>query len=594
MKESKQNILIVDDSPANIKVLAAALISDYEISATTSGAEAIEIASLRTGLNVAPDLILLDIMMPGMDGYEVCRRLKSDNSTKNIPVIFITARTEEKEETKGFELGAVDYITKPFSTAIVKARVNTHLDLKRHRDHLEKLNMLLKEEIAERRRSEEALKELFKKQEVDIDLAKKTLKLVNDIVPRYTELSNNLTLFADAISVACYAEGGDHFFVRNVKPEKKGDHGKTVLSLKDQSGHEVSCVLRSIITDFIHNTILNSNGSVTLEKAVSELNDKICNSDIFNDEDFFTSVNIEIDHETLNMRYVSTGHPPFLMIRETNIMGLPESEAGANMPIAVRGGILFSVGEYQLKEGDKLIFYTDGLTEMPLKNCRKVIKLDELKRIVGDIINKEKIIPGSESLACEPGPDLPVSDIMRGILNVIAKMSDEEIVPAGHKTSSKNTSDDDITILCLEIEKQGNYSEVVWKPADCDDISRLISELCDTIEHEWNQHGYEAPDKHFCLVLEEAVLNAWKHGNKQNPDKSIIIRWWFGNDFHAEIIDEGQGFDYESVPDPTDNENLIKPFGRGIYIIRHFSDFVKWKNGGRHLSMSFKKLRIEN
>ncbi len=598
----KQSILIVDDSPANIKVLAATLMSDYEIAATTNGYEAIEIATMRIGLNTAPDLILLDIMMPGMDGYEVCRRLKSDIRTKNIPVIFITARSEEKEEAKGFELGAVDYITKPFSPAIVKARVNTHLDLKRHRDHLEKLNTLLKEEIAERKRSEAALKELFKKQEVDIELAKKTLKLVNGVIPRYTDLSDGLALFADVISVACYAEGGDHFFVRNIKPDKENRREKTVLSLKDQSGHEVSCVLRSIITDFIHNNILNSNSLVTLEKAVSKLNDEICRSGIFNLEDFFTSINAEIDHETLKMRYVSAGHPPFLLIRGTSVMGLPDSgNKGTNVPIAIKGGIMFSAGEFQLNENDKLIFYTDGLTEMPLKNQRKMITLDELKKITGDIISQYKNTCISEFQEYEKETntfqsesDLPVSDIMNCLLSVVSKMSDEIIVPADYKTKAMNTSGDDITILCMELEKEKKkYSEVVWKPKDCDEISVLISDLCDKIEYEWNHCGYESPEKHLCLVLEEAVINAWEHGNKKDPNKSIIIRWRFGNDFHLEVIDEGQGFDYKRVPDPTCNENLTKPFGRGIFIIRHFTDFVKWKKSGKHLIMYFKKSRIE-
>lgn len=88
------------------------------------------------------DLILLDIMMPGMSGYELCRRLKADPATRNVPVIFITAKSEESDETHGLELGAVDYITKPFSMPIVQARVRTHLELKRHRDLLENLSSL--------------------------------------------------------------------------------------------------------------------------------------------------------------------------------------------------------------------------------------------------------------------------------------------------------------------------------------------------------------------------------------------------------------------------------------------------------------------
>ncbi len=134
-KRPKQKILIVDDVPANIEMLIETLMSDYEIRFATNGPEALGIVSTPP----SPDLILLDIMMPEMDGYEVCRRLKANTQTRNIPVVFITTKTEEDDEVKGFELEAADYITKPFSPAIVRARVKTHLELKRHRDHLEEL-----------------------------------------------------------------------------------------------------------------------------------------------------------------------------------------------------------------------------------------------------------------------------------------------------------------------------------------------------------------------------------------------------------------------------------------------------------------------
>lgn len=133
----KQKILIVDDSPENIRVLRQALKPDYKVSFATTGEGALKLVS-----DYPYDLILLDIIMPGMDGYEMCRKLKADKKTKNIPVIFITSITEVKAETKGLELGAVDYITKPFSMPIVKARVRTHLELKRHRDILEDLSSL--------------------------------------------------------------------------------------------------------------------------------------------------------------------------------------------------------------------------------------------------------------------------------------------------------------------------------------------------------------------------------------------------------------------------------------------------------------------
>jgi len=163
---SKQKILIVDDVPANIRILWEIIKDDYEVSVTTTGAEAVEIARAES----PPDLILLDIMMPEMDGYEVCRVLKADDNTRNIPIIFITAMTKEEDETKGLELGAVDYITKPFRPAIVKARIRVHLEVKYHRDHLEEtvkarttelkeMNIRLMKDIAERKRAEAQLRQ---------------------------------------------------------------------------------------------------------------------------------------------------------------------------------------------------------------------------------------------------------------------------------------------------------------------------------------------------------------------------------------------------------------------------------------------------
>ena len=126
----RPTVLIVDDVPTNIQVLGEALIEECEILVATNGEDALEVA----GDPERPDLILLDVLMPGLDGYEVCEQLKADPWTATIPVIFVTAKSEE---ARGLGIGAVDYVTKPFSMAIVQARVRTHLELKRHRDALE-------------------------------------------------------------------------------------------------------------------------------------------------------------------------------------------------------------------------------------------------------------------------------------------------------------------------------------------------------------------------------------------------------------------------------------------------------------------------
>ncbi len=144
----RHTILIVDDTPDNISLISGLLKASYKIKVATNGRKALDIACSAQ----RPDLILLDIMMPEMDGYEVCRHLKADDTTRDIPVIFLTAMTQAEDEQKGLELGAVDYITKPISPSILMARVNTHLQLKQAADLLKNQNDILEQKVQERTR----------------------------------------------------------------------------------------------------------------------------------------------------------------------------------------------------------------------------------------------------------------------------------------------------------------------------------------------------------------------------------------------------------------------------------------------------------
>jgi len=142
----KQTILIVDDTPDNLTLMNGLLKDDYRTKLANNGERALSVASALP----PPDLILLDIMMPGIDGYEVCRRLKADARTQDIPVIFLTAKTEVEDEQQGFDVGCVDYITKPISPPIVLARVKTHLLLKSAKDFLKDQNAFLEGEVEKR------------------------------------------------------------------------------------------------------------------------------------------------------------------------------------------------------------------------------------------------------------------------------------------------------------------------------------------------------------------------------------------------------------------------------------------------------------
>ena len=149
-------VLVVDDTPDNLVFMSALLGDNYRVKVASSGARALKAAQAAP----VPDLVLLDIMMPDMDGYEVCRQLKANDATRDIPVIFLTARVDTEDERKGFALGAVDYVTKPISPPILLARVQTHLALKATADFLRDKSAYLEREVALRTLEVQAIQDV--------------------------------------------------------------------------------------------------------------------------------------------------------------------------------------------------------------------------------------------------------------------------------------------------------------------------------------------------------------------------------------------------------------------------------------------------
>lgn len=136
----RPRVLVVDDTPLNLSLMDNILSGEFSVQLVDSGIKALELAAAAP-----PDLILLDVMMPGMDGFEVCRKLKANAATSHVPVIFVTAKNEVKDEELGFEVGASDFIHKPVSAPIVIARVRTHLKIKFMQDYLQKENAQLQQ-----------------------------------------------------------------------------------------------------------------------------------------------------------------------------------------------------------------------------------------------------------------------------------------------------------------------------------------------------------------------------------------------------------------------------------------------------------------
>lgn len=183
--EECAQILVVDDTPANLKLLTDILTNHgYRVRPASNGRLA-----LRSVEAAAPDLILLDVTMPDMDGYEVCGALKSRENSRSIPVIFISALNDTADKIKGFEAGGIDYITKPFQAAEVLARVETHLSLRRLQKKIETQNNQLHREIAERTRFEEKLK--IHQEHLEELVAERTAKL-NVALTKLTEMSGEI------------------------------------------------------------------------------------------------------------------------------------------------------------------------------------------------------------------------------------------------------------------------------------------------------------------------------------------------------------------------------------------------------------------
>jgi adenylate cyclase len=182
--QDRKLVLIVDDTPTNVSVVSGVLKDSFRTKVATNGEKALAIATAAD----KPDLILLDVMMPGMDGYEVCRRLKADEETRDIPVIFLTAKTDSLDEEKGFEVGAVDYIHKPFSGPIVLARVKTQLALQE----------ALSEAQEARNQADQLLHALLPKK------AAEEIRSIGTVIPRRYE--NVAVLFCDVTNFTSYCD----------------------------------------------------------------------------------------------------------------------------------------------------------------------------------------------------------------------------------------------------------------------------------------------------------------------------------------------------------------------------------------------------
>ena len=324
MKENAQKILIIDDTVANIQILNEIFHEEYQIFFATSGGAGIEVAQREL-----PDIILLDVMMPEMDGYETCLILKSDPVTSSIPVIFVTAMGEEEDETRGLGAGAIDYLTKPISPPIVKARVKNHLELKSGRDMLEKIG-----------------KELAAK---NVTLEKERVlahRLLEKILPERINLSG----FSTAVCFRPSDEIGGDFFDGWLD----GDNAHFLIG--DISGHSISAALCMAVCKGLFMSI--GKGKSDPAGIIAEANRTMAKM-LSESGMYLTMVYLVLDRKSRILKAASAGHNPAYIYSSSSMIQIEAT----GPPIGWDMDDRWAVSEYRIEAGDKILLYTDGLIE---------------------------------------------------------------------------------------------------------------------------------------------------------------------------------------------------------------------------------------
>lgn len=338
MNAELKTVLLVDDEPANIQIVNSILKDIYKTRIATSGAKALELANQEP----APDLILLDVMMPEMNGYEVCSRLKSADHTRDIPVIFLTGQTDIEDETQGFKVGAVDYIHKPFSPAVVEARVHTHLVLRGIREQLARQLQTIQSEMDTAR-------------QIQLSILPHEIPAIKglDIAARYIPMASVAGDFYDFIPI---------------------DEKRIGILVADVSGHGMPAALISSMLKIA----LDGQTACALEPArvLAGLNRALCGK--FQGH-FVTAVYVVVDTERQRLLYAGAGHPPLILMDHSAGQARDFLENGLFLGFFPEA--TYSSVEIPFKADSWGVLYTDGILEIT-DSSEEQFGLDRLKQFL--------------------------------------------------------------------------------------------------------------------------------------------------------------------------------------------------------------------
>jgi len=329
-----KRILIVDDAPENIDVLTGAL-TDYRKSIALNGEKALDLLNRAETL---PDLILLDIQMPGMDGFEVCKRLKEDERTREIPVIFLTGETDTDSVVRGFELGAADYVIKPFNTSELMARVRTQLALKESKERVAQHSL----EIEEKNQMITA----------SINYASRIQEAIlpgDDVLSEY--LDDYFVMFRPKDIVS-----GDFYFVRE-------QYGKILVVAADCTGHGVPGAFMSMLGVAFLNEIIGTQHITTPSKILDRLREMVIESLKQNPgnsvKDGMDMVILSYD-TSLHVLEFACANNPVYTLRDSELTVVK----GDRMPVGFHSRMMpFTNHNMKLQKGDQVYIFSDGFAD---------------------------------------------------------------------------------------------------------------------------------------------------------------------------------------------------------------------------------------
>jgi sigma-B regulation protein RsbU (phosphoserine phosphatase) len=511
----KKKILVVDDERLNINLLVELLKPEYKMMAAINGQQAIKAANV----NPPPDLILLDIMMPEMDGYAVCKHLKADPKTKDIPIIFVTAMGQEENETKGLELGAADYLKKPISPAIVEARVKTQLALRQQHQELKSAY-----EIIEAHR---------KRMQTELDVGR-DIQLA--MVPKQFPNSNDYEVYASLEPAR--EVGGDFYDVFNI------DEEHVCFCVGDVSGKGVPAALFMAMAK----TLIKSRASTDPSTAsiVTHVNDELSED---NEGCLFVTLFVCILNTiTGEVLTTNAGHNPPLLKRADGQIELLKRLDGP--VVAAMEGYAYKEGFVQLNKGDSLLLFTDGVTEAD--------------NVDGEFYGDPKLITLFEEVSRES-----------------AKEMVDYIFTSVHDFEGQGRQADDITVMVLNYLADGSSEKDKTISFSIKNILKEIDHVIENFnEFATLNNVNKRINATVSMALDELLNNVVSYAYTDEEEHIIGVRISIVNQSLVVVIsDDGIPFNpfQRTAPDTKATVEDRDIGGLGIHLVNKMFDHVSYQ-----------------